>query len=1236
MTLQVLDPLTLPLRGARLIEASAGTGKTWTIAALYVRLVLGHGAPRPLLPAEILVMTFTRAATRELAERIRARLAEAGAVLRGERAAADPFLAGLIEDLPGDQRLEAAWRLTQAAQSMDEAAVHTIDAWCQKVLREHALASGSPLAEELVADEAALLHEAVRDWWRRQVYPLGPAAYALWRAQFATVEGFAADVRKALPLLDLAAPDDLPPRDLGAWLLAERDELATLKAGWDVRADEIQAWLLPLLAREGKAKVFNGVKLKPEGVRKAMAALRDWARDPALDRPAFSDTARWRYTPDGLFDALARGATVDCPPVIDRLAALLDILDARAPLRPRLLLAAAQAVAARLAELKQRQQLFGFADPLQRLETALAGPQGETLRERLLERYPVALVDEFQDTAPRQYRLFERLYRPREQDPSTALLLIGDPKQSIYAFRGADIYSYLRARDDTAPNHDALGTNHRSSAAVVAAVNRLFEQAEARQPGGAFALREGHWSLPFTPVQARGRAERLVAAGDAVPALTVLSATAPQKAGALRRRFAALAAEQVVGWLNDPACGFAEGDTFQRLQPADIAVLVRDRKEAAAVRRSLQERGVASVFLSDQASVFATAEAQDLLRWLEAVSQPLDARLARAAYASPTFGLAWHDLAAQAQDEAAWDARVALLRELHGRWQQQGVLAMLRLTLHRLQLPARRLAQPDGERGLTNVLHLAELLQRASTQLEGEAALVRWLADRIAEAQGGRGDDAGLGDERVVRLESDAGLVQVITVHKSKGLEYPLVLLPFAGSCSMDDSSAPVLARLHDDGRRTLDLAPDAPLRDAVRQERLREDLRLLYVALTRARHALWLGIGLPGRGQASLHTSALGHLLGLDKGVDGAGLGAALQAAWHPIAGERLHGQPVLRWREAPDAVPLTPLQRGEAVPPLVAPPAYAATFERRWSVGSYTSVVRGHATVALGGTPLRDEVDDSPDEAPPRRAAPASWHAFPRGATPGNFLHDQLQWLAEIGFASLDEEGVQDALRRRCERAGHGERADTVLAWMQALVHTPLPAVEASLGALGTCVPELEFWMPVHRLPAPALDALCRRELLPGVDRPALPQRELQGLLMGFADLVFEHGGRYWVLDYKSNALGDDDGAYGPAALRAAMAAHRYDVQAALYTAALHRLLRDRLGDAYDPARQLGGAVYLFLRGIQGRERGCVHLPPSFTLLDAIDAMLDGGSSHSVGAPSGAMSPGQDPIAPEGAPTK
>ncbi len=242
------------------------------------------------------------------------------------------------------------------------------------------------------------------------------------------------------------------------------------------------------------------------------------------------------------------------------------------------------------------------------------------------------------------------------------------------------------------------------------------------------------------------------------------------------------------------------------------------------------------------------------------------------------------------------------------------------------------------------------------------------------------------------------------------------------------------------------------------------------------------------------------------------------------------------------------------------------------------------------------------------PGVGAGADWHGFPRGAAPGNFLHDQLEWLAGEGFALNGSPELQHQLQRRCEQQGWGRQAGAVLSWLSAVLDTPLPPVGAPLCGLDRLLPEMEFWFPSDGLVASRVDALCRAHLLTGIDRPALPERELRGMLMGFADLVFEHGGRWWVLDYKSNALGLADADYTPEAMQTAMAEHRYDVQAALYLLALHRLLRGRLGASYDPARQLGGAVYFFIRGIRGPARGCHHVPPPLALLAALDTLLQG----------------------------
>ena len=1261
---QRLDPMALPLQGSRLIEASAGTGKTWTIAALYLRLVLGHGGAaagpaRPLLPGEILVMSFTKAATRELSDRIRQRLVQAAACFRGraELPVDDPFLAALLHaHEPGAAREHAAWRLAMAAEAMDDAAVFTIDAWCQRMLREHAFDSGCLFDEELQADEAALRDEAVRDYWRQQVYPLDAATLAAALVTWPDVDALAQDVRRLLnqPLPALGERSSLAACITAAQAVRTA-ALARLKEGWAARVDAMRAWLHEQLTP--KVSVFNRRRLQLARSDGWLDAVQAWAHDPeAQYLPLPKDSAALtRLRPSGLHDALNEGASIEVPEHFAAFEALLEALpDVPAP-AAALRAHAAACVEERLQQLKQQAGRFGFADMLQRLNDALdetvRGEPAVQLRARILAQHPVALVDEFQDTSPVQLSIFERLYRIASTPPALALLLIGDPKQAIYAFRGADIHSYLQARRATAGRHHVLGTNHRSSTALVAALNGCFQRAELRPGAGAFLFRPEAGAdagrgdggeLPFLPVAAQGREERFVTGTDdntgaAYPLALCLDAELRSKNDS-REQFSALCAERIVRLLNDPGAGFVRaGRPLQRLRPADIAVLVRTGTEAAAVRAALHRRGVATVYLSDKDSVFSSLEAADLLRLLQAVAAPRDMRLARATLATMLLARELAELLVLAHDDAAFDAHCTTLAELQRVWQGQGVLPMLRRALHAFGLPARWLAAEGGERRLTNVLHLAELLQSASATLEGESALLRWLAQQLDDAEAARGD--GAGEDQELRLESDADLVKVVTVHKSKGLEYPLVFLPFATHCRpvTGRRGEPVLAP-DAQGRRRLRLAPSAAEVAAADTERLREDLRLLYVALTRARHQLWVGVAALKHGLEPAcvwHRSAWGCLVSGPAPRTPAGVAAEMVTLCAEVRGVDLQA---LAAGTDIAALPRTRLLPREAATPLRPAPVYAAVFDRQWSVSSYSALVRD-ATVSRAGwdaapaadTPLRRLLDDEPaDPAGPagpadladplaaaaasRRGGDAAWHRFPRGAFAGNFLHGQLEWLAGEGFALDETPALQLALQRRCQRQGWGHRFDEVLAWLRRVCSVTLPPLGVSLAGLDRALPEMEFWLPSSGLDARAVDGLCRQHLLPGRARPALAERHLQGLLMGFADLVYEQGGRYGVLDYKSNALGARDADYTAAAMEAAVLEHRYDVQAALYLLALHRLLRSRLGSAYRPARQLHGAVVLFLRGVGTASAGACHLAAPLALIEALDAMLPPGTA--VGA--------------------
>jgi exodeoxyribonuclease V beta subunit len=598
------------------------------------------------------------------------------------------------------------------------------------------------------------------------------------------------------------------------------------------------------------------------------------------------------------------------------------------------------------------------------------------------------------------------------------------------------------------------------------------------------------------------------------------------------------------------------------------------------------------------------------------VAEPQDMRRVRAALATRTVGLSLAELHDLATQDDLLDQRAEQMRDLRLVWQGQGVLAMLRQSLHVLQLAGRWRGQADGERRLTNVLHLAELLQTASSQLDGEQALIRWLVQQIDEVNAG---GAGDSEEQTVRLESDEDLVKVITIHASKGLEYPVVCLPFAHSHRvMEAHKTPVLQLDDGQGERHWTLAFDKNDTQAADQDRLREDLRLWYVALTRARHALWVGWSPVTRGSGKScvnHSSAAGHLLSGGLELEAADWLPQLQALLTSAQGQTLSVQLV----PVSEEVPLTVWQKPAHTIQLRDALAYTARIDKSWTIASFSRLTRDLSSQPLTSLGLHMATPRPADDEPPVDAqalpdvksastsvvAHAPWHGFAKGPTAGNFLHDQLEWLAADGFA-LDATKAE-RLKKRCENAGYKAQTDVVVQWLTRVVAQPLRGPGAALNTLGTVLPEMEFWMPAERLHAREVDALCQRHLLPGVSRPTLPDAQLHGMLMGFADLVFEHEGRYWVLDYKSNHLGADDAAYTPQALAEAMAHHRYEVQAALYMLALHRLLRARLGDAYNPAQQLGGAVYLFLRGIDGPAGGCCTLPAPIELLEGLDTMLN-----------------------------
>jgi exodeoxyribonuclease V beta subunit len=1213
MTTKTPLALAFPLRGSQLIEASAGTGKTFTISALYLRLVLGHGGEpsgfgRELLPPQILVVTFTDAATKELRERIRTRLAEAARFFRDETPAPDALIAELREEYLPEQWSGCANRLDIAAQWMDEAAVSTIHSWCQRMLREHAFDSGSLFTQTLETDHSDLLGEVLRDYWRMFCYPMQGDALNWVRNNWGGPAALLPRVRGLFASERDNAQGKEPAELIAECLLERRAALLELKMPWRQWAEELLA-----LCHQGVAsKRVDGRKMQARYFEPWFEKIKAWAEDESLEQLDIG-TGFTRLTPDGMAEAW-KGESPRHPG-LDAMSGLKLSLDGLPTPDAAVLQHAAQWVGARFEEEKRRRAEMGFDDMLLRLDAALQAEGGERLATLIREQFPVALIDEFQDTDPVQYRIFESIYRIEDNNPESGLFLIGDPKQAIYAFRGADIYTYLRARQATAGRLHTLGTNFRSSHGMVSAVNHVFARAESREAGrGAFLFRaqDGANPVPFLPVASQGRKEVLHVAGQVVPALNIwhLSAEQPLSGAVYRQRLAAACATEITVLLNGGQQGRAgftqDGKDFRGLLPADIAILVRDGKEAQAVRAELSDRGVRSVYLSDKDSVFAAQEAHDLLTWLKACAEPDVERPLRAALACITLNLSLAELERLNQDELAWEARVMQFRGYRELWRKQGVLPMLRRLLHDFRLPQALIARSDGERVLTNLLHLSELLQQAAAELDGEQALIRHLSEHLALS-------GQAGEEQILRLESDEQLVKVVTIHKSKGLEYPLVFLPFICSAKPVDGSRLPLHYHDASGKAQVTLKPTAELIALADDERLAEDLRLLYVALTRAQHACWLGVTDLKRGNNNgsvLHLSALGYLLGGGAPLaESAGLQRWLQDLQQDC--------PALSYGELPEA------SNEHFHPPhneaaLLAPRVPMRKASENWWIASYSALRIGER-LSEGS----DEAPENPqaqklfdderlDPQAPREvvAGGADIHRFPRGPGPGTFLHGLLEWAGDEGF-DVTPQAVEDAIARRCNRRGWEGWISALSDWLQHLLKSPLHigAGQAPVifGQLSQYRVEMEFWFASHKVDVLKLDELVRQYTHNGVARVAAEPVLLNGMFKGFIDLTFEHNGRYYVADYKSNWLGVDDAAYTEQAMDQSILDNRYDLQYVLYLLALHRQLKARLAD-YDYDRHVGGALYLFLRGTRASSQGVYFARPPKALIERLDRLFQG----------------------------
>lgn len=1232
-----LDPLQFPLTGSRLIEASAGTGKTFTLALLYVRLILGGGPQdfsRPLNPKEILVVTFTELAAGELRDRIRARLVEAAAYFRNPQQQDDALLVSLRASYPSETWQHCAWRLQMASEGMDEASISTIHSWCNRMLIEHAFDTHGLFARELITDTAPLLKTVVEDFWRVHFYTLPEAQAQLLSRYFPSPEALAQALKPLLStrLSGVCFAGQIVHSDAerirtalaDSLLLQQQQQSAQqqLQAYWRTHFAAIEDYLLAI------RPALNGSTHSSSSEEKFLALLSEiqaWAQGnaEAPSKLASFATGSFKFN-KGKEPSEAAPAQVE--QAFAQLRDYLTLLQSSAheDLAALVLAHARQWVSQECQARLQQQAQMSFDDLLLQLEHALNPAQGaaaQRLASSLKQAFPVAMIDEFQDTDPIQYRIFDAIYQLERNHQDSGLFMIGDPKQSIYSFRGGDIHTYLAARVATAGRHYSLSKNFRSTAPLVEACNAFFSFAE-QHPQGAFGYRTDNDNpIPFLPVAPAGRSDRLLLNQREVDALTLWyfdefgDAAAPLATQAFRHQAAQVAASQIAHWLtqaNQGLMGFGNERIERPLQAADIAILVRTGSEAQLIQQALNERQIPSVYLSDRESLFASQEAEDVCHWLRACATPTSESLVKAALGTLTLNLPLRTLLDWQQDELAAEAHMQRFADLQQIWRRQGVLVMLQRLLEMYQLPNRLLQQPQGERSLTNLLHLGEWLQQAATELDGEQALIRLLAEHLQQ-----NDDSFL-----LRLESDAQRIKILTIHKSKGLEFPLVLLPFIGAWKeINGTSKTVTYRLAGESYSEVsDSKRFAQAWQFADAERIKEDLRLLYVALTRASYALWMGVGPLKSGNSSkpqLHKSAIGHIL------NGGEPYQTVDEVQAQLALLAQHPNLCLINAPRPDQLKVSQPLSVQLEPARQAP---NLSHLRHWWIASYS------ALQFSGGQDLEPRPDEPSSaredqhyesQEPSTALAPLTerndLHGFPRGAKWGTFLHSLLEWAAQAGtdgFASAASDAAlrEEWLDKQCRLRNIDNHAGALNHWLQGFLQLRWPTTGFALCELPRerIAVELEFWLHANEVDVLELDRLISAYSLKGQSAPKAQANEIHGMLKGFIDLVAEHDGRYYVIDWKSNHLGDTDEAYSQDAMQQAIWEHRYDVQYMLYLLALHRHLRARLPD-YNYQQHLGGAVYCFVRGWQHPEtQGMFFDRPPQQLIEALDRLFSHASQQ------------------------
>lgn len=1114
----------LPLTHSHLIEASAGTGKTYSIVRIYLRLLL----ERELSIDEILVMTFTKAATAELRSRMGELIRD---TLTNWSTSTDPTIVYLRNNI---ETLRAKQLLERALLQLDDAAIYTIHGFCKRALTQQAFLSGMSFQANMEAESNTLLLQATKDWYRT----------------LQNQDEFAAIFN------EWPSPDQFVKH----WqqVIKNQETWVEPEAG-----DITLSWQQFAYAWPQEREAFSKLNIQKSRTNKALLESYQQRFDAlAAEKPSDfqsielpSDIASKCFNTANKQQGMASAfAFVQALKHYQKVQSILAALSG------------IRFIQQRIAEEKGRLDQLDFDDLIQQLKLALQGDQAERLSLELRQQFKAALIDEFQDTDPDQYAILNAIYPPNSDH---FICMIGDPKQAIYGFRGGDVFAYLQARNNV-QHQWTMNENFRSAQSVVNGYNRLFLGDESVHNEHTFGFGIGYQQV----IANKPDIEYSDAATHSAFQWVNIVPTDANPKGE-NKGFQ----HTIARWCTSEILRLINKTQFdgKSVVAGDIAILVRNWSEAETMQSILSDHGLASVYLSTRDNVYESDAAQSLLALLTGIWNLENDRCFIAALASQWIALNDAQLDAIQHSEHEWAQWQERFEQWRADWQQRGLMSLLLQIMQQYT----RVDERQLDRQLTNMLHLAELLQQESSRYRTPDALLHWYTQTLQQPQTEAAAE--------LRLESDDHLIKIVTMHGAKGLEYPIVFIPFASYGSKGPKQAPAMYRYHDrnDFSARMTFLPTSIQQQMSDEENAAELVRLFYVAVTRAVKRAYICLA----PFAQFKTSPIAQTL-------------KVEAFKADNIREKVQGdQTSIGWLQVhEDDITLTgTVKQHNDI--LVKPAQFTGYIERNWWLSSFSSLTR-HLNHSGQSTPDRDEQDVTVVE--PAHSLPLRFR-LQKGATAGNLLHDTLE---QLDFTQPDFSSAFDYASKRYGSLVPEENQtlwrQEFSEWMTDILQAPL-ATGGRLAQLTTAqtLRESEFYFPMHGQRAERLAEIIRQHRDSAFELPE--HHTLKGMMHGFIDLIFEHEGKFYVADYKSTYLGSQLNDYHQEAMQANIEQNHYDVQYAIYALALHRYLRVRISD-YTPERHFGGVYYFYLRGMTAEQPTGVYFRAIHRdFLDALDAVFE-----------------------------